>query len=42
MNALEYDGNTDDDDSVNLDQDVKDNGPNEHAFYDADSSEDDE
>jgi hypothetical protein len=42
VNALEYDGSTDDGDSVDLDQDVEDNDPDEHAFYDADSSEDDE
>lgn len=41
VNALEYDGNTDDGDSEDLDQDVEDNDPNEHVFYDADSSEDD-
>lgn len=42
MNALEYDGNTDDGDSVDLDRDVEENDPDEHAFYDAVSSEDDE
>ncbi|BBM98168.1 hypothetical protein Mp_1g11360 [Marchantia polymorpha subsp. ruderalis] len=42
VNALDYDGNTDDGDSVDLNQDVEDDNLDEHAFYDADSSEDDE
>ena len=36
VNAIEYDGNTDDGDSVDLDQELEENDPDEHAFYDPD------
>ena len=42
VNAIEFDGNTDDGDSVDLDQELEENDPDEHAFYDPNSSEDDE
>ena len=50
VNSIEYDGKTDDDDSVDLDQEIDEHDPDWHAIYDSsqgepdlsDSSEDEE